>query len=401
MIDLACYNIHVSKCQIVNIIVHLIEPNILSNHTPHPNTIKIVFQLIFTTRKLIPLQFHPRNYNHSPPFVKHCVFTLSGNPYKNTDLMFPKTHKFMKHIMLFIATLVSFSLVAQQTTQEKLGYPKNTKLLIIHADDIGVSHSENAASIAAIEKGSVSSGSIMVPCPWMPEIAEYAKAHPNADLGLHLTLTSEWKNYKWGPVTPRNEVASLVDKNGFFPDNTTDVAKNARPAEVEKELRAQIERAKQFGIDPTHFDTHMGSVLTNIETAKAYIKLGHEYKVPVLVGQVFAQAFSTDLKTLGAENDVLTENLIMAEPKDYKGGMKAYYINALKNLKPGLNVRLLHAAHNDEEMKAVTIDHPDYGAEWRQADFDFFTSDDCKKVLQENNIKVVTWKEIRDKVVRK
>ena len=91
----------------------------------------------------------------------------------------------MKHIMLLFAALISFSLSAQQTTQEKLGYPKNTKLLIIHADDIGVSHSENIASIAAIEKGSVVSGSIMVPCPWMPEIADYAKAHPNVDLGLN------------------------------------------------------------------------------------------------------------------------------------------------------------------------------------------------------------------------
>lgn len=307
----------------------------------------------------------------------------------------------MKPIMILLSAFISFSSFAQQTLPEKLGYPKNTKLLIIHADDIGVAHSENRASIAAMEKGSVSSGSIMIPCPWMPEIADYAKGHPNADLGLHLTLTSEWKQYKWGPVTPRNEVPSLVDKNGFFPDNTADVAKNAKPSEVEKELRAQIERAKQFGIDPTHFDTHMGAVLTNIETAKAYIKLGHEYKVPVLVGQVFAQAFNTDLKSLGAENDVLIENLIMAEPKDYKEGMKSYYTNALKNLEPGLNVLLLHAAHNDEEMIAVTVDHPDYGAEWRQADFDFFTSDDCKKVLKENNIRVITWREIRDKVVRK
>lgn len=308
----------------------------------------------------------------------------------------------MKYGLLFVATLLSFSLAAQQTLQEKLGYPKNTKLLIIHADDIGVSHSENMASIAAMEKGSVSSGSIMVPCPWMPEIAAYATAHPNADLGLHLTLTAEWKQYKWGPVSPRTEVPSLVDVNGFFPDNSADVAKNAKPIEVERELRAQIERAKQFGIDPTHFDTHMGSALTSVEIARAYVRLGHEYKVPVLMSAPIAKMFlNSELKDLGAENDVLTDNVIMAQPEDYKGGMKAFYTKALKGLNPGLTVLLLHAAHNDSEMKAVTVDHPDYGAEWRQADFDFFTSDDCKKLLQENNIKVVTWKEIRDKVVRK
>lgn len=291
---------------------------------------------------------------------------------------------------------------AQQTLQEKLGYPKTTKLLIIHADDIGVSHSENEASITAIEKGSVSSGSIMVPCPWMPEIGAYAAAHPNADLGLHLTLTAEWKQYKWGPVLPRTEVPSLVDDKGFFPDNSEAVGKNAKPAEVEKELRAQVERAKKFGIEPTHFDTHMGSVLTSVEIAKIYVKLGHEYKVPVLMHEVMAKAYlKVELKDLGAENNVLADNIIMAAPDDYKGGMKNFYTKALKGIGPGLNVLLLHAAHDDSEMKAVTMEHPDYGAEWRQADYEFFTSDDCRKLLQENNIKVITWKEIRDKVVRK
>lgn len=308
----------------------------------------------------------------------------------------------MKYLLLFITSLLSLSLPAQQTLQEKLGYPKNTKLLIIHADDIGVSHSENMATITAIEKGSVSSGSIMVPCPWMPEIGAYASAHPNVDLGLHLTLTAEWKHYKWGPVLPRTEVPSLVDERGFFPDNTAAVAKNAKAAEVEKELRAQVERAKQFGIDPTHFDTHMGSVLTSVDIAKVYVKLGHEYKVPVLMSAGVAKAFlGVELKDVGAENDVLTDNVVMAQPDDFKGGMKAFYTKSFKALQPGLTVLLLHAAHNDAEMKAVTIDHPDYGAEWRQADFEFFTSDECKKLLAENNIKVITWKEIRDKVVRK
>jgi predicted glycoside hydrolase/deacetylase ChbG (UPF0249 family) len=236
----------------------------------------------------------------------------------------------------------------------------------------------------------------------MPEIAAYAQSHPNADLGLHLTLTAEWEQYKWGPVVPKTEVPSLVNDKGFFPDNSGDVARNAKPAEVEKELRAQVERAKQFGIDPTHFDTHMGSVLTSVEITKVYVKLGHDYKVPVLMSGPVLKAFlGAELKDVGAENDVLADNVVMAQPDDYKGGMKAFYTRSLKALQPGLTVLLLHAAHNDAEMKAVTINHPDYGADWRQADFEFFTSDDCKKLLQENNIRVITWKEIRDKVVRK
>src|SRR5512138_604011 len=103
--------------------------------------------------------------------------------------------------ILLFCFYTPFAFGQTKTVAERLGYPKDAKLVIIHSDDLGVSHSENAASIAAMEKGSVSSASIMVPCPWMPEIAAYAQAHPSADLGLHITLTSEWKYYKWGPVT--------------------------------------------------------------------------------------------------------------------------------------------------------------------------------------------------------
>ncbi len=149
---------------------------------------------------------------------------------------------------------------ANITIQERLGYPRSAKLLIIHADDLGLSHSENQASIACFEKGVVNSGSVMVPCPWFPEIAAYSVAHPQLDLGLHLTLTSEWKPYRWGPVLPRTDVPSLIDSGGFLSNNCQVVAE-AKLEEVEKELRAQVDRAKQFGIDPTHFDIHMNSLL--------------------------------------------------------------------------------------------------------------------------------------------
>ncbi len=147
-----------------------------------------------------------------------------------------------------------------KSIQEKLGYPKNAKLVIIHADDLGVSHSENSASIKAMEKGCVSSASIMVPCPWFPEIAAYAQSNPEADLGLHLTITSEWKNYKWGPVTPQAQVPGLVNKNGFFYSSVDSVLKNATAIEVQEEIHNQIKRAIQFGVQPTHLDAHMGAV---------------------------------------------------------------------------------------------------------------------------------------------
>src|SRR6188768_3079428 len=151
-----------------------------------------------------------------------------------------------------IITLLLISLFFQSEAQtkslaERLGYPAGTKLLIIHADDLGVSHSENMASIRAMEKGVVNSASIMVPCPWFPEIAAYAKTHPSTCFGLHLTLTSEWKLYKWGPVTSHDQVPSLLTPQGYLNETDSAFMHNAKAAEVEKELRSQIERAKQFG----------------------------------------------------------------------------------------------------------------------------------------------------------
>jgi predicted glycoside hydrolase/deacetylase ChbG (UPF0249 family) len=300
--------------------------------------------------------------------------------------------------LLFFMVL-NVSLHAQPLTlQEKLGYSKNTKLLIIHADDLGMSHSENAASIHAMEKGSVNSASIMVPCPWFPEIAAYSRTHPKADLGLHLTLTSEWNLYKWDPVTDKSEVPGLINKYGFLFQSVDSLVQSAKTAEVEKEIRAQIERAKLFGIDVTHLDSHMGSVFGKPEFLEVYLKLGREYRLPVLLSKEFSTIPGFD-KLLNGK-DVLLDRIITANPADFKIGMENYYTNVLKSVQPGVSIILLHAAYDNEEKRAATIDHPDWGAAWRQADFNFFTSEKCKKLLKEQDIRLITWREIRDKLLR-
>src|SRR5688572_21195861 len=288
-----------------------------------------------------------------------------------------------------------------KTIQERLGYPKDAKLVIIHADDLGVSHSENAASITAMEKGSVSSASIMVPCPWFPEIAAYAQSHPSADFGLHITLTSEWKYYKWGPVTAKEKVPGLVNKNGFLYSSVDSVINSASAKEVEEEIRNQVLRAIQFGIDPTHLDAHMGTALSQLDYFKAYLKVGHEFKIPVFITSFFESGLKVKLDSLLTDKDVVFDNVLSASPGDFKTGFPAFYANGLKNLKPGLTYLIIHTAYDDAEMRAITIDHPNWGAAWRQEDFNFFSSPECKKVLKENNIYVITWKEIRDKIVRK
>ena len=307
-----------------------------------------------------------------------------------------------KGFITLLSILVSTCIFSQiKTIQERLGYPKDAKLVIIHADDLGVSHSENAASIIAMQKGSVSSASLMVPCPWFPEIAAYAQSNPAADLGLHITLTSEWKHYKWGPVTAKEQVPGLVNKNGFFYSTVDSVYQNASTAEVETEIRNQVIRAKQFGVDPTHLDADMGTALQRLDYFKAYLKIGHEFRIPVFIPKLLEAGLKVKLDTLVSDKDVLVDYIFSASPQDFRNGFANFYTNGIKNLKPGLTYLIIHTAYDDEEMRAVTIDHPDWGAAWRQEDFNFFSSPECKKVLKDNNIYVVTWKEIRDKIVRK
>jgi predicted glycoside hydrolase/deacetylase ChbG (UPF0249 family) len=145
-----------------------------------------------------------------------------------------------------------------------------------------MSHSTNLAAIEMLEKGAVSSASIMMPCPWVSEFAEYARKHPEKDLGLHLTLTSEWRNYRWGPVAARDKVTNLVDPSGFLWRSVAEVAMRASPEEIETELRAQIEKAKRMGIRFTHFDTHMGTLYARPDYFEVFEKLGREYGIPIL-----------------------------------------------------------------------------------------------------------------------
>jgi predicted glycoside hydrolase/deacetylase ChbG (UPF0249 family) len=308
----------------------------------------------------------------------------------------------MRNLLLTSIGFLGFSLLnAQLTTQEKLGYPKDAKLLIIHADDLGVSHSQNEGTISAMEKGAVRSASIMVPTPWFSEIAAYAVAHPKADFGLHLTLTSEWKYYKWGPLSGRNEVPGLINKNGFLYDDVDSVYKMAKLNEIEKELRTQIEKAKQFGIDFTHLDSHMATLFGRADYLKLLIRLGREYKVPVLLNKSGPRsAFNVNLAGFVTDKDVTVDAIYTASPGDYKKGMENFYTNALKALQPGLSIFIIHTAYDNEEMQAITVDHPDWGAAWRQADYNFFTSDSCKKLLEEQGIHVITWREVRDKLLR-
>src|SRR6266550_4780405 len=285
------------------------------------------------------------------------------------------------------------SQTVSKTLAERLGYPRDTKLLIVHADDLGMAHSINTASIKALETGLVSSGSIMIPCSWLPEIAAYARTHPEADLGLHLTLTSEWSLYRWGPVLSKERVPSLLDSSGYFYPTETEAAAHIDPKEAEAEIRAQISRAVALGIQPTHLDSHMGTLYQNQALFETLFRVAHDNKLLIRVSREWFAA-APFLPSLLGPDDVVMNGIISIEPGVTAEGWSKYYADAIRNLQPGITEMIVHLAYDNEEMRGVAFDHPNWGSEWRQRDFQFVTSDAFRKLLQENNVKLVTWREV-------
>jgi predicted glycoside hydrolase/deacetylase ChbG (UPF0249 family) len=291
-----------------------------------------------------------------------------------------------------VLLLLARTLAAQtKTIAERLGFPADAKLLILHADDLGAAHSVNVASFDALDRGAISSASIMVPTPWITEVAAYARAHPNADLGLHLTLTSEWQTYRWGSVESREKVSSLLDSTGTFPSDERLVAATAKPLEVEREIRAQIDRALALGIRPTHLDSHMGALFTTPELIATYVKVAHDYHLPFLALRAPAGAPPMPLSA----NDIVLDAVVIAGPQVPRDQWKAFYLNAIANLKPGLTEMIVHLGHDDAELQAVTVDHEPYGSAWRQRDFDVVTSPEFKKALQDHHVMLVRWKDLQ------
>ncbi|HLA12697.1 MAG TPA: polysaccharide deacetylase family protein [Pyrinomonadaceae bacterium] len=284
--------------------------------------------------------------------------------------------------------------VAQQPSLAvRLGYPPDAKLLIVHADDLGMAHSVNAASIKAFETGLVNSGSIMVPCPWLSEIVTYARNNPQADLGLHLTLTSEWTPFRWGPVLAKDRVTSLLDKSGYLYLTEVEAASHADPKEVEAEIRAQIERARALGINPTHLDSHMGTLYQNKALFEVFIRVARDYRLPIRVAREWF-ARTDFISEVLQPDDAYIDRIVDINPAVASSDWAKFYSEAIKNLQPGVTEIVVHLAFDDSEMRAATFDHPDWGAAWRQRDFDFFTSEQFRKLLQENNIRVITWREL-------
>jgi predicted glycoside hydrolase/deacetylase ChbG (UPF0249 family) len=268
------------------------------------------------------------------------------------------------------------------------------KKLILHCDDLVVSHSVNQAAIDLYEAGVINSAAIMVPTPWFTEIAKYGVANPEFDLGLHLTLTSEWENYKWGPVSGRDKVPSLVDENGYLYTTSEAAVENAKPKEVEIEIRAQIEMAIATGLKPTHLDSHMGVLFSSPELFEVYVKLGKEYKIPVFVPKEQVMAgypeMAKNIETDGLLIDRYWGILPNVEAKDWT----KTYVDYVENMTEGVSLIIIHLGYDTYELEHTMGKNIDFGSAWRQRDVQAMMDQKFQDAIKTNEIVMTNYREL-------
>ena len=304
-------------------------------------------------------------------------------------------------VLCMISAGATMSYGQEPTYAERLGWPTGTKAVIFHVDDAGMSHNSNMGAIKAIEDGVGTSLSIMMPCSWVPEMAAYVKDHPQVDAGLHLTHTSEWKKYRWGPVTGRSVVPGLVDTNGYLWPDVVGVTAHATADEVEAEIRAQIDKALSMGIEPTHLDSHMGTCFAP-QYIERYVKVGIEKKIPILImgghmQHIGAQAAAYRPLVIAIAQNVWDAGLpviddLVTQPtsaKDYEQ-RKAELIELLREMKPGITEIIVHCTVQTEVFSHISGSGPT-----REAELRLLTDPDVKEFIEKEGIILTTWRELK------
>ncbi|MEP0843827.1 MAG: ChbG/HpnK family deacetylase [Phycisphaerae bacterium] len=287
-----------------------------------------------------------------------------------------------------------------RTVAQELGFGPTERLLIIHCDDAGMCHSANQGTIEAMTEGVANSASVMMPCPWVLEFIETCRQRPDLDVGLHLTLTSEWRHFRWRPVLPFTEVPGLIDPEGYLWRDVPSVALKATPDEVERELRAQVRRALDLGLKPTHLDTHMGTVFARPDFFAAYRKVALEFKLPYLLPRLTEEQLARRdaltrmtagniLKQLGDSREFTLDDLKSIEGNVPLDGQKDYYAGVIRGLKPGITQIIIHCGVEGEELRAVTGSHAR-----RDMDRRVFMDPDIRNLIEREGVRLITWREI-------
>jgi predicted glycoside hydrolase/deacetylase ChbG (UPF0249 family) len=328
----------------------------------------------------------------------------------------PKHQPSMKKTLVILLLFSQYIIAQEPTYAEKLGYPKGSKVLILHIDDVGMSYDSNLGAIKAMEEGVANSLSMMMPCPWVPDFFRYLETHPQTDAGLHLTLTSEWKGYRWGPLMGKPAVPGLVDKQGALWPSVRATATNATPDEIEKEIRAQLDRSRTMGWEPTHLDTHMGTVFARKDFLERYLKVAMEEKIPVMfpgghnsmIFQTEKEAGLTIEMTTAVGKQLWAAGLPVIDdlhnvsygwgcPEGKKdcsdtellASKTKKYIETIESLKPGLTMVIMHCTWPSEIFKHIS----DSGIV-RKGDAMTMMDPVFKKYLVDNKIILTTWREV-------
>ncbi|MBI3848879.1 MAG: polysaccharide deacetylase family protein [Verrucomicrobia bacterium] len=304
---------------------------------------------------------------------------------------------------MLLSPFLTPSTHAEKTFAERLGWKPNDIVLILHVDDVGMSHSSNLGAIETTEKGVATSWSVMMPCPWVPEIAKYLKQHPEVDSGLHLTLTSEWSLYRWPPLAGKPKVPGLVDPEGCLWHGVADVASHASPDEIEAEIRAQIDRAEHLGVPITHLDSHMGTLFARLDYFERFAKVGMEKGIPILaIGGHATYSLKENPQAAGKLREWIPKiwNAGLPVLDDLHTGSydwkpdekKEKFLALLRELKPGVTEILFHASIPTEDFPLITS-----SSQARLADAKVLTDPDVKKLIQERGIILTTWKELKER----
>jgi len=292
------------------------------------------------------------------------------------------------------------------TLAERLGFEVTDRVAIVHCDDIGMCQAANEGAFEALATGPATCGSVMVPCPWFGDAAERARAKPELDLGVHLTLNAEWPHYRWGPVAGASAVPSLVDEQGYLPRTSAEVLARARPEEVEIELRAQLERALAAGIDVTHLDAHMGTAFLP-PFLESYARLAREYRLPVfavrpdyealvaLGAEEAAELYRQVLDGLEADGIPILDGFDADSLQFEPGGGEAHNAARLAGLRRGVNYLICHPARDGPELVAITPDAPMRDFERR-----FYGGEAGRRALEEQGLRRVGMRSLRDLVRR-
>lgn len=275
------------------------------------------------------------------------------------------------------------------STNERLGYPEDARLLIINADDFGMCHAVNEATIRTIRQGVATSCTLMVPCPWASHAMHLLSQNPGIPFGVHLTAVSEHAFYRWGPVAPKESVPSLLDEFGCFyhEERIPEFLHQVDLAELEREWRAQIERPLGAGLAPTHLDSHCGIHTRREDIFDMTARLAREFGLALRVG---VRAFSEKLQRQGfVTDDHETLDSYRLESND----KPLLYPKLLRELPAGLSEWAVHPGLASEELKAIT---PAWDV--RQADMAFFTSQEARDILQELGIVLINYKQLQSQI---